>query len=112
MDANNNEKTIFDKELVSFCKASVIQYMRLVPELVDVSNKAMPDEKGKKVKTKKKVKRVYKLWVKGTWEAEELLLITANRKEARMWSNLDRAEEYFRTHFQYQGELLVMINGT
>ena len=109
MENNDGSLTISDRELVNYCGAGVIKHLRLVPEIIQVPSKAAPGHKGKNPPTREK--RVYKVWIKGKWEENEILLITV-RREARTWSSLDKAEEYFRNHFRYRGPILVMINGT
>lgn len=83
--------TIKEKELTTYCKAGIVQLIRL----------ALVDEKGSE-------KYVFNVWARGTWaDKSEHLLITHNTKRPRQWSSLDKAVKHIREVYDYKGRVLL-----
>ena len=81
---------LFEKDLVNYCAANVVEYLKLVA----VEGDGRPG---------------YELWVKGSWSKQELLLITHNHREPRIWASLDRAVKHFRERYNYKGKIILLI---
>lgn len=85
-----SEKTVHEKELQVFCQSGVVEYLRLTA-------------------IERAVKPGYQLWVKSSFNNDELLMITHGTKAARTWVNLDRAVNHFREVYQYKGRIYLDI---
>jgi hypothetical protein len=82
--------TLFERDLVNFCAANAVQYLKM--KAVDVDSKSG-----------------YELWVKVKRLNEELLLITHNHREPRIWASVDRAVSHFRERYKYTGQVQLFI---
>ncbi|WP_139143922.1 hypothetical protein [Janthinobacterium sp. HH102] len=87
MDVSN---TVHEKQLQIFCKAGVIEYLRLSPA-----------ERANKVG--------YELWVKSKLNENEILMISHGTKASRLWISLDRAVRHFRDSYNYHGRIYLDI---
>jgi hypothetical protein len=77
---------IAEKELIVYCQAGIVEYLRLI----SVSDDG---------------KCVYHVLVKRKSSDDEHLLITHNTKLPRPWSSLDRAVNHMRSVYHYEGRV-------
>jgi hypothetical protein len=81
---------LFEKDLVTYCSARIVKYLRLVYVESDG-------------------KQGYELWAKCKFSKHELLLLTHNTREPRLWASLDRAIKHFREKYHYRGQVVLEI---
>lgn len=80
--------TVEEKDLIRYCSVNAVKQLRL---------EAVPCEDDK---------TAYRVHVKGTWDAQEHLLITF-RKSPREWSSLDRFMRHARDVYRFRGRLVL-----
>ena len=86
--ANENSVQILEKDLVTYCIAGVVTYMKLVPAQDG-------DRKG------------YVLHVGTKLSEKEFVMVAHNTKKPRVWANLDRAVKHYREVYRFEGPIQI-----